>query len=117
MPNFNMGSFAQALLAGLLFYDREYGALGVVCLIDEETNRERFLASYDPEGDTYLIEEATEWEDPSAMEADESDFVMATDGKEHMRRDDAESAAGEFLLLAMNHNLIPVFEVLFEDDA
>ena len=114
---FNADTFAHQLLAEALFYDEEYGALGNVSLIDKESVRERFLASYDPERDTFLIEEAVEWEDLDADEDGEIDYALAVDGKEHGTYETPESAAETLLALAREHNLAPSFMILFEDDA
>ena len=114
---FNSGQFALHLLAEALFYDEEYGALGNVSLIDQTSVRERFLASYDPERDLFLIEEAVEWEDLDADEDGEVDYALAVDGKEYKTFDTPEEAAQTLLDLAREHNLAPSFMILFEEDA
>ena len=48
MPPFNVDLFARQLLTEALFYDEEYGALGNVSLIDQESVRERYLALLRP---------------------------------------------------------------------
>lgn len=116
MP-FNSDQFARQLLIEALFYDAEYGALGNVSLIDKESVRERYLASYDPERDTYLIEEAVEWEDLDADEDGEIDYALAVDGKEYKTFDTPEETAEMLLDLAREHGLAPSFMILFEDDA
>lgn len=113
---FNADTFAQQLLAEALFYDEEYGALGNVSLIDQDSVRERFLASYDPERDTFLIEEAVEWEDLDADEDGEVDYALAVDGKEYGTYDTPEAAAEKLHALAREHSLAPSFMILFEDD-
>lgn len=117
MPPFNADQFALQFLAEALFYDEEYGALGNVSLIDKESVRERYLASYDPDRDTYLIEEAVEWEELDADEDGEVDYALAVDGKEHGTYSSPEEAAEVLLALAREHNLGPSFMILFDEDA
>ncbi|MFN3596647.1 MAG: hypothetical protein ACK41D_05185 [Rubricoccaceae bacterium] len=117
MSPFSPEQFARHLLAEALLYDEEYGALGNVSLIDQESLRERFLASYDPERDTFLIEEAVEWEDIDADEDGEVDYALAVDGKEYGTFETPEETAEALLSLAQQHNLAPSFMILFEDDA
>ncbi len=114
---FSIDQFARQLLIESLFYDAEYGALGNVSLIDQEAVRERFLASYDPERDVFLIEEAVEWEDLDADEDGEVDYALAVDGKEHGTFETPEETADTLLALAKEHNLAPSFMVLFEEEA
>ena len=116
MP-FNVDSFARQLLIEALFYDEEYGALGNVSLIDPASVRERYLASYDPERDTFLIEEAVEWEDLDADEDGEVDYALAVDGKEHGTYETPEDAADQLLALAREKELAPSFMILFDEDA
>jgi hypothetical protein len=116
MP-FNSDQFARQLLIEALFYDAEYGALGNVSLIDQKSVRERYLASYDPERDTYLIEEAVEWEDLDADEDGEIDYALAVDGKEYGCFDTPDDAADALLGLAREHDLAPSFMILFEEEA
>ena len=116
MP-FNVDHFARQLLIEALFYDEEYGALGNVSLIDKDSVRERFLASYDPERETFLIEEAVEWEDLDADEDGEIDYALAVDGKEHGTYETPEDAADVLLALARENDLGPSFMILFEEDA
>lgn|SRR5690554_5591291 len=113
---FNPEQFAHRLLAECLFFDDEYGALGNVSLIDEENNQERFLATYDPDDEIYLIEEATDWEDLDVDEDGEIDYAVAVDGDEHGTYESPEEAAEELLRLAKEFNLQPSVMLLFEDD-
>lgn len=115
MP-FNSDQFARQLLIEALFYDAEYGALGNVSLIDKESVRERYLASYDPERDVFLIEEAIEWEDLDADEDGEIDYALAVDGQEFGTFETPEEAADALLNLAREHDLAPSFMILFEDE-
>jgi hypothetical protein len=115
MP-FNSDQFARQLLIEALFYDAEYGALGNVSLIDKESVRERYLASYDPERDTYLVEEAVEWEDLDADEDGEVDYALAVDGKEYATYETPDAAADALLSLAREQDLAPSFMILFEEE-
>lgn len=117
MSPFNADQFALALLAEALFYDEEYGALGNVSLIDQESVREKYLASYDPERDLFLIEEAVEWEDLDADDDGEVDYALAVDGKEFKTFETPEETAEALMSLAKEHNLAPSFMILFEEDA
>ena len=115
MP-FNSDQFARQLLIEALFYDAEYGALGNVSLIDKASVRERYLASYDPERSTFLIEEAIEWEDLDADEDGEIDYALAVDGQEYGTFETPDAAADTLLTLAREHDLAPSFMILFEDE-
>ena len=117
MSPFNVDQFARQLLAEALFYDEEYGALGNVSLIDKESVRERYLASYDPDRDTFLIEEAVEWEELDADEDGEVDYALAVDGQEHGTYGTPEEAAEVLMDLARDNNLAPSFMILFDEDA
>ena len=117
MPPFNEDQFSRQLLAEALFYDEEYGALGNVSLIDKESVRERYLASYDPDRDIFLIEEAVEWEELDADEDGEVDYALAVDGKEHGTFGTPEEAADVLMGLARDNNLAPSFMILFDEDA
>ncbi|WP_420455502.1 hypothetical protein [Rubrivirga sp.] len=117
MPPFNDDQFSRQLLAEALFYDEEYGALGNVSLIDKESVRERYLASYDPDRDTYLIEEAVEWEELDADEDGEVDYALAVDGQEYGTYETPEAAAEVLMTLARENNLGPSFMILFDEDA
>jgi len=113
---FSIEHFARTLLVEALFFDEEYGALGNVSLIDPEQQRERFLASYDPDRDAFLIEEAVEWEDIDADADGEVDYALAVDGAEFKVVESPEEAADALLDLAREHNLTPSFMLLFEED-
>lgn len=117
MPPFNVDQFARQLLTEALFYDEEYGALGNVSLIDQESVRERYLASYDPDRDTFLIEEAVEWEELDADQDGEVDYALAVDGKEYGTYPTPEEAAETLMTLARDHSLAPSFMILFDEDA
>lgn len=113
---FSIEQFARTLLVEALFYDEEYAALGNVSLIDRENKRERFLASYDPDRDQFMIEEAVEWEEIDVDEDGEVDYALAVDGREFGVYNTPEEAADELLKAARESNLVPSFMLLFEED-
>jgi hypothetical protein len=115
MP-FSIDQFARQLLIEALLYDPEYGAIGNVSLVDKESVRERYLASYDPERDAYLIEEAVEWEDLDADEDGEIDYALAVDGKEYGSFETPDDTADALLGLARDQDLAPSFMILFEEE-
>lgn len=117
MPNpFSPDQFARQLLAEALFYDEEYGALGNVSLVDPESVREQYLASFDPKRDAFLLEKAVEWEPLDADNDGEVDYSLAVDGEEHAAFSTPEEAAEELLRLARENDLAPAFMVLFEEE-
>lgn len=110
--------FTHILIAETLFYDEEYGALGHLSLIDAEARRERYLASFMPEDGSFVVEEATDWEEDYAPEEDEEiGYALATDSDEYGHYDTPEDAAAAVLALAREHDLTPSFTLLFEDEA
>lgn len=113
--SFNPEQFALRLLSESLFFDDEYGALGNISLIDDENKQERFLATYNPDEDNFLIEKATEWEDLDVDEDGEIDYAVAIDGEEHGSYETPDEAAEELLRLAKEFNLQPSVMLLFED--
>lgn len=113
---FSIEQFARNLLVEALFYDEDYAALGNVSLIDRENRRERFLASYDPDQDQFIIEEAVEWEELDVDDDGEIDYALAVDGREHGTYETPEEAAEVLLELARESNLVPSFMLLFEDE-
>ncbi len=113
---FSIEQFARALLGEALFYDEEYGALATVSLIDHEQKRERFVASYDPDQDQFVIEEAVEWDEIDVDADGEVDYSLAVDGSEYGCYDTPEDAADQLLALAREHNLAPSFMLMFEED-
>lgn len=116
MKPFNLDHFTRRLIAEALFYDEEYGALGSVSLIDVETGKEKYIASYMPDDGTFVIEEATEWEEYEPDEADEIGYALAVDSAEHGCFDTPEQAAEALLGLATEHGLMPSITLLFEED-
>lgn len=116
MTPFNIERFTRRLIEEALFYDDEYGAIGNLSLIDPSTRRERFLASYVPDDGTFVVEEATEWEDFTPEEGDEIGYALAVDSKEYGTYDSPEKAADVLLNLAGEHSLLPSVTLLFEED-
>jgi hypothetical protein len=118
MSDFDLDNFTHRLLAESLFYDLEYGLLGSVSLIDPDAQKELYIASFMPDDGTYLIEEATDWEDvPDDLE-DEEDvaYALATESDVHGTYEIPEVAANEVLALAREEDLLPSMTVLFEDE-
>ena len=117
MVNFNLENFTHRLLAESLFYDLEYGLVGSVSLVDPDTDREAYIASFMPDDGTFLIEEATAWEDPPEL-TDEEDvaYALAVDSTVHGTYEVPEVAAESLRDLARAHDLRPRETVLFEDD-
>ncbi|HEX7072227.1 MAG TPA: hypothetical protein VF190_15550 [Rhodothermales bacterium] len=116
MTPFNIERFTQRLIEETLFYDDEYGAIGNLSLIDPSSRRERYLSSYVPDDGTFVIEEATEWEDFTPEEGDEIGYALAVDSKEHGSYDTPEEAASVLMSLAREHSLLPSVTLLFEED-
>ena len=116
MTPFNIEHFTRRLIVETLFYDDEYGALGNLSLIDPDARRERFLASYVPDDGTFMIEEATEWEEYEPDESDEIGYALAVDSKEHGCFETPEEAADVLIGLAREHGLLPSVTLLFEED-
>ena len=117
MADFDLNHFARFLIAESLFYDEEYGALGSLSLVDEATRRERYLASFMPEDGTFVIEEATEWEDYEPEEDEDIGYALAIDSEEYGSYPVPEEAAEALLMLAREHDLEPSITLLFEDEA
>lgn len=118
MPDFDLENFTHRLLAESLFYDLEYGLVGSVSLIDPDTEREMYIVSFMPDDGSYLVEEATAWEeDPPDLEEDEEvAYALATESAVHGTYDIPEVAANSVLSLAEEHDLLPSVTVLFEDE-
>jgi len=116
MAAFDLDTFTLRLIAETLFFDEEYGALGNLSLIDRESARERYIASYSPEDKIFVIEEATEWEDYSADEDDEIGYALAVDSSEYGTYKTPDEAAMALIALARTHALLPSITLLFEED-
>ncbi len=119
MPSFDLENFGLRLIAETLLYDQEYGIIGSLSLIDLEAGKERFIASFMPDDGTFLIEEATAWEEetPPTDDAAEVAYALAVESSVHGTYDIPEEAATVLLNLAREHDLLPSFTVLFEDEA
>jgi hypothetical protein len=117
-PNaFDQENFTQRLIAETLFYDQEYGLIGNLSLIDVDERRERFIASFMPDDGTFLIEEATDWEDMPDLDEDiEVAYALAIDSDVYGEYEVPEVAAEALLSLAAEHDLLPSFTPLFEDE-
>ncbi|MFO8232147.1 MAG: hypothetical protein R6U20_05720 [Longimonas sp.] len=117
MADFDAENFTLRLLTETLFYDTEYGIVGVLSLVDPAKEREEYLASYSPEDDTFLIEEATAWESETDLDNEEDDvpYTLAIDSTVYDAYDLPEEAAIELLTLAAQHGLLPSFTPYYED--
>jgi len=117
MSDFDTENFTLRLLTETLFYDTEYGIVGVLSLVDPDQEREQYLASYAPEEDAFLIEEATAWESDADLDEEEEDvaYALAIDSTVHGTYDLPEEAAIELLTLAAQHGLLPSFTPYYED--
>lgn len=117
MADFDADNFTQRLIAETLFYDHEYGLIGNLSLIDIDARKERYIASFMPDDGTFLIEEATAWEDSADMEEDvDVAYALATESDVFGEYDVPEAAADALLTLARKHDLLPSFTPLFEDE-
>ena len=118
MNPFDVTHFATVTLSEALFYDEEYGAIGAVSLVSAELKREAYIASYSPEDDRYLIEQATVWEEYSPDGDDDIGYQLAVDSNPHASFESPMQAAQQLLALAEEENLEPGISLLFEvDDA
>lgn len=109
--------FTQRLIAEMLLYDEELGLIGMFSLVDPEAAQERYVASYMPNEEHFLIEEATAWEEDVELEEDtDVAYALAVESDDHGTYDAAEEAAVELIRLAETHSLLPSFMVLFEDE-
>lgn len=117
MASFDLENFTHRLLSESLFYDLEYGLIGSVSLIDIEEEKEKYIVSFMPDDGTYMIEEATAWEEPPELE-DEEDvaYALAIESTVHGTYEIPEVAANATLTLAREHDLLPSVTVLFEDE-
>ncbi len=114
MKDFDLEHFAKVALSEALFYDEEYGAIGAVSLIDESQGKELFIASYSPEDDKYVIEEANRWESYSPNGDDDIGYQLAIDSKPSGLFDSPVDAADQLLALAADGDLRPSVSLLFE---
>lgn len=117
MATFDLENFTHRLLAESLFYDLEYGLVGSVSLVDPEEEREMYIVSFMPDDGSYMIEEATAWEDPPELD-DEEDvaYALAIESTVYGTYEIPEVAANATLTLARENDLLPSVTVLFEDE-
>lgn len=115
MKSFNLEHFTRRLLAETLFYDEEFGAIGSLSLVDVNAAKERYIASFMPDDASFIIEEATEWENEGG-EDDDIGYVLAVDSKEYASYLTPEETADALLRLANQHSLMPSITLLFEED-
>lgn len=117
MADFDLKNFTTRLLSESLFYDLEYGMVGTVSLIDHGEQREQYIASFMPDDGTFMIEEATAWEDSPVREEEEDvAYALATDSTVYGTYEVPEAAAQTLLKLAHKDDLLPSVTVLFEDE-
>jgi hypothetical protein len=116
MAAFQLEQFAKQLIAEALFFDEEYGVFANLSLIDPESARERFIASFSPEEGLFVIEEATEWEDLDGEESEDGEYAMAVDTREYSTHEDLDEVATALLNLARTHNLEPSITLVFDED-
>jgi hypothetical protein len=116
MESFDLERFALIALAEALFYDEEYGAIGTVSLINDLLGREAFIASFSPEDEVFLVEEATEWETFLPNGDDDIGYKLAVDSKPYATCDSPMEAAEVLLRLAADGNLQPSVSLMFEVD-
>ena len=114
MSQFDLEKFAIVALAEALFYDEEYGAIGAVSLVDGLIGREAYIASYSPDDEVFLIEEATAWESYSPNGDDAIGYRLAIDSSPHSSRETPMEAAEVLLGLARADNLEPSVSLMFE---
>ena len=108
--SFDSLAFARTLLAEALYFDDEHGSIGSVSLVDPESGKELYMASFDPESESWLLEEAVEWDDEPV-----EGLLLATDGGSLGEFDDPFEIAEAVLDLASQEGLTPVFLPLFEE--
>jgi len=117
MADFDAENFTHRLIAETLFYDHEYGLIGNLSLVDIDARKERYIASFMPDDGTFLIEEATGWEDDAAQNEEvDVAYALATESTVFAEFDVPEAAADALLTLARDNDLLPSFTPLFEDE-
>ena len=116
MNAFSSDDFARRLIAEALFYDAEYAVLGTLSLVDLESQREMVLASYSPDDDVFVVEDATIWEDYESGQEDDIGYALAVDSTIAGSFASAEEAAVMILQKAREASLVPSITMLFEED-
>lgn len=116
METFSEEKFALRLIAESLFYDPEYDAIGTLSLIDDESAREMVIASFSPDDEMFVVEEAIEWEQYEPGQEDDIGYALAVDSRELGSFDTAEEASFLILERARKANLVPSVTMLFGDE-
>lgn len=117
METFDLADFAIQIVAEALFYDDEFGAIGNVSLVDPLEKKECFIASFVPDAGSFVIEQATEWEDYDVdSDEDEIGYVLAVDSDEFGSYHTPLEAADVLVGLAEESGLVPSITLLFEEE-
>jgi hypothetical protein len=116
MEPFSGDKFALRLIAESLFFDAEYDALGTLSLVDPVSAREMVIASFSPEDEMFVVEEATEWEQYEPGQEDDIGYALAVDSRELGSFDSAQESATMILELARKSNLVPSVTMLFGEE-
>ena len=115
MASFNLERFAKNLIAQSLFCATDVGVWSSVGLIDPVRHRERYVATMEPSEETYLIEEAIEWEPwTDTPENDAIGYKLASDFGEHGIYDSEEEVAEVLLALARAEGLEPAIMLVYD---
>ncbi|NND71832.1 MAG: hypothetical protein HKN43_09645 [Rhodothermales bacterium] len=117
METFDLADFTIQILAEALFYDDEFGAIGNISLVDPQEKKECFIASFVPDVGSFVIEQATDWEDYDVdSDEDEIGYVLAVDSEEFGSYFTPVEAADVLLGLAEEHGFVPSITLLFEEE-
>ena len=108
--------FTLRLLIESLFYDDEYDIIGQVSLVDSRETKERYIASYAPEKEFFLIEHATRWETETEEDNDAIGYALAVDADPYGTYNTAEETARVLLALYEEEELFPSITVLVGED-
>ena len=114
--SFDINLFSERLLSEVLFYDDEYGAIGNLSLIDTNQEKEKYIAFYSPAERTFVIEEATEWEQADPDDEAYVGYDFATDTNTYLTSLDMKEIAKALMSLAAEKGLYPSISLSFEDD-
>ena len=117
MSTQSLEDFAVHLLAEMLFYDEEFGALGHISLIDPVGQREMYVASYWPQEEDFVIEEASDWESTEDLRNSyDIGYMLAAESTIQGSYATAADAARVLLDLAREKDLQPSMGLLFMDE-
>ena len=108
-------TFASQLIYESLLYDEEFGAIGMLSLIDVEASHELYIAYFVPEDQVYTIEKATRWESDDQEDA-EIGYTFASHTEPVLTSESAEEATQRLLDLIDAGNLRPSLAIVFEDE-